>query len=462
MFDTKDVIAGRVAIRCGFLKREDAFACIQAARKDGRSFIDMALKTGLLEADQARSLTRSLDFEHTNPEARGPGLSEQKPGAPRPKKGKRKRPAGELPRLLRPKTKKTPRRTLAFESWELLKEDEPALELAPEPEDPTESGAIEDALGQELEPHHPGAKSIPADEEVTLMIHKDSLRRPPPQDETAPQLPRAGAKVDGYKIIGPVGQGRSGRIFEAMQAGQRYALRFILDIDPAALSRFEKESRIIRELRHVNIVRVHELSLYAGTPYLAMDFNEGPTLEARIRAHAPFDLFRALVIAGKLGYAMAAMHRLGIVHGALASRSVLMRPIDDEPIVVNFGFSYRVLATGGSEAALARSLSAAAPEVLSGDRELLGPQTDIWSLGIMLFEMCTGRAAFSGGSPSELADAIRFLPPPSAKAFNPQLPDSVASLIRRALHKDPADRFEDAMSFIAACRECIEELPEPA
>jgi CHASE2 domain-containing sensor protein/tRNA A-37 threonylcarbamoyl transferase component Bud32 len=265
--------------------------------------------------------------------------------------------------------------------------------------------------------------------------------------------------LDGkYRLDGRLGEGAVGIVYRATHLGLKkvFALKLLKPgpaLDPFSVGRFQREAEALGRLRHPHIVDVTDSGIDPGTgaPYLVMELLEGVPLSELCRTAGPLPLDRALPILAAIAAAVDAAHERGILHRDLKPGNVLLCGGDEEVKVLDFGLaeistSPSPAAAGGKPEELERiadgRLTAtddllgtplyAAPELIRGSRA--GRAADIYSFGVIAYEMLTGRPPFEGSTRDVLAGHLEREPPPGA------LPAGVWSALRDSLAKDPALR----------------------
>lgn len=225
-----------------------------------------------------------------------------------------------------------------------------------------------------------------------------------------------------------------------------------LAAQPGFGERFRAEARLAAQLHHTNIVQLYDFGTADGQPYLVMDFLEGGTLkdrldEARARraVWSPEEVKALLVpIASALDYA----HALGAVHGDVKPANILFSP-RGEPVLTDFGIASALSdGSAGQSGQLIGSPAYMAPEQASGAP--VDSRADVYALGVILYEMVTGRVPFEGASPMAVLLQHLQSPPPPPTRFRPDLADSVAGVLLKGLAKTPADRFATAGDLLRA------------
>lgn len=261
-----------------------------------------------------------------------------------------------------------------------------------------------------------------------------------------------GSELLHYRILGPLGEGGMGRVYlaEDTRLHRKVAIKVLSAVsaeDPVRLARLHREATSLAALNHPNIVTIHAVEEWQGTPFLAMELVEGRTLEDAIPA-AGFDLDAFFEIALPLIDATAAAHDCGVLHRDLKPRNVMVDR-HSRVKVLDFGVAKSMSdATEGEKAAepltedgmVLGTVPYMAPEQLRG--EPMDVRSDIFSLGVTLYQMLSGARPFRGESRAELTSAILRDDPPDF--LRPDLPKRLVAIVRRALAKDPSRRYQTA------------------
>jgi eukaryotic-like serine/threonine-protein kinase len=268
-----------------------------------------------------------------------------------------------------------------------------------------------------------------------------------------------GTRLGPYEILAPLGAGGMGEVYRARDSklGRDVAIKVLpqaFAADPDRLARFGREARVLASLNHPNIAHIHGFEQSGGTSALVMELVEGETLAERL-ARGPIPLDEALPIARQIAEALEAAHEQGIIHRDLKPANVKVRP-DGTVKVLDFGLA-KVLdppATSG-DAMNSPTLSARATRqgVILGTAAYMSPEqaagkgvdrrTDLWSFGVVLMEMLTGRRVFDGETVSHVMAAV-LKSEPDWGALPADTPASVRRLLQRCLEKDRRRRLDSA------------------
>ena len=265
-----------------------------------------------------------------------------------------------------------------------------------------------------------------------------------------------GSKLGAYEILAFIGRGGMGAVYRARdpRLGRDVAIKVLPDEmagDPDRLSRFQREARVVAALNHPHIVTIFSVEEAEGTHFLTMELIEGQTLARLIPAGGlPADRFVA--IAADLADALADAHEKGIVHRDLKPANVMVTN-DGRVKVLDFGLAREVRGTEPEDEAhtaltepgvraVIGTPGYMSPEQVSG--RPIDHRSDIFSLGIVLHQMASGRNPFAGASSAEQISSILRDSPPSLSQTRPELPSDFSRIVRRCLEKDPRRRIQTA------------------
>jgi len=280
-------------------------------------------------------------------------------------------------------------------------------------------------------------------------------------------------QIGDYRILRLLGEGGMGTVYLAEQLHPRRAVALKVVragfVTPALLRRFEFESQVLARLHHPGIAQVFEAGVLdsAGEsrPFFAMEFVEGVTLDVFARAHSVE--IRALVeVMAKIADAVHHAHQKGVIHRDLKPGNVLIDG-SGQPKVLDFGVARATdadlqAATMQTDVGqLVGTLPYMSPEQIVGDPHALDTRTDVWSLGVMLYEMVTGRLPFDFARVTfaEAARMVRDDPVPAARSLASWLPIDLGTIVHKALEKDRDRRYASANDFASDLRAYLDDRP---
>jgi len=274
-----------------------------------------------------------------------------------------------------------------------------------------------------------------------------------------------------YLVEDHLGAGGMGAVYRArhLSMDRPVAIKFLhqrLIEDEAARDRFQTEARAAVKLRHPNAVSVTDFGHTSeGGVYIVMELLEGRTLREIISREAPLETARAISIMLQASEAVAAAHEAGIIHRDLKPSNILITQSSDQPAVVKvLDFGIATFSADDDEDAT----TLAQPNTVIGTPRYMSPEqhtgneltaaTDVYSLGVILYEMLTGTVPFSGSTHAEIAEKHATLPPHSPREIVAAIPEGVEHIVLHALEKQPSDRQGNAGEFRRELLETAERL----
>jgi serine/threonine protein kinase/tetratricopeptide (TPR) repeat protein len=275
-----------------------------------------------------------------------------------------------------------------------------------------------------------------------------------------------------YRLVRPLAQGGMGAVWRAHHEHLDIPIAVKLMAPALAASedaraRFEREAKAAARLSSPHVVQVHDYGLDRGVPYMVMELCEGEDLSDRLRRARRVPLGEAWTIASQIGKALALAHEAGVVHRDLKPSNVFLARVGDDEVVkvLDFGIAkWRAAGTRGAATApgaLLGSPDYMSPEQARGEAEL-DHRSDLWSLGVILFQCLTGGLPFAAGDVAALIGAICGAPIPLATSRAPDLPPAVDRFFDRALARGLGARFQSAREMVRAFAAIVEQAGEPA
>lgn len=253
------------------------------------------------------------------------------------------------------------------------------------------------------------------------------------------------AELEGrYQVLAELGRGGMGIVYQAYdkQLKEQVAIKLLsplLSTDHEALERLTREVSLARRVTHPNVIRIHDIAAVNGLHYISMEYFGGTNLKEHLKRTGPLSLLNAYQVFSQMCNGLEAAHSQGVVHRDLKSQNVMVGPTGQIKII-DFGLARSVHLEGMTATGLIMGTPEyMAPEQVSG--KPVDERADIYALGVILFEMLTGRVPFTGDSPIAVGFQQLKDPPPSPRSLNPQIPEEVERIILKALEKEPIRRY---------------------
>jgi len=276
---------------------------------------------------------------------------------------------------------------------------------------------------------------------------------------------KPGANVGPYQVIDQLGQGGMASVYKAYHAAlDRYVALKVLhqafNEDSTFISRFQREARVVARLEHSHIVPVYDYAEHEGRPYLVMKFIEGDTLKARL-SQGPLSAGEIEQVVDSVGSALAYAHKQGVLHRDIKPSNVLIS-IDGVMYLADFGLA-RIAQDG--ESTLSSDSIMGTPQYISPEQAMgkkdLDNKTDIYSFGVMLYEMVVGCVPFTADTPFSIIHDHIYSPLPLPRMTNPSVPESVERVLLKALAKDRLDRYDTVEDLVHAFKQAWVEAGVP-
>ncbi len=269
-----------------------------------------------------------------------------------------------------------------------------------------------------------------------------------------------GETVGPYNLVAQLGQGGMATVYKAYHVAlDRFVaikvLHYAFMDDSNFLARFQREARVVAKLEHPNIVPVYDFSEFEGRPYLVMKFIEGETLKDRLekgKLSAP----EILSVVDSVGAALAYAHKQNVLHRDIKPSNVLLGQ-DGQIYLADFGLA-RLVETG--ESSLTADRMVGTPQYISPEQALSKPdldaRSDIYSFGVMVYEMTVGKVPFNAESPFSIIHDQIYTPLPMPRQANPEISVPLEQVLLKACSKTPEDRYKDVSTFVQSFRAALE------
>src|SRR3989442_1637043 len=305
--------------------------------------------------------------------------------------------------------------------------------------------------GEEIvDPYPPNRSSIRLDP------RRSALRQPGEKGRVGKMI---GLTISHYKIIRKLGQGIMGIVYQAQDTklDRFVALKFLphhLTANETERSRFIQEAKAASALNHPNVCIIHYIEEYEGAQFIVMEFVEGVTLREKFRA-APLKPNDALAYAVQIGDALQEAHNKGIVHRDIKADNIMVNS-KNQIKVMDFGLaklkgSLKLTRTSSTVGTLAYM----APEQIQGEE--VDGRSDIFSFGVVLFEMLTQHTPFRGEHEAAMMYSIVNEEPEPIDKYRPDLSPEYTRIIKRSLEKDPEDRYQSVADMVSELRRLRKE-----
>ena len=259
--------------------------------------------------------------------------------------------------------------------------------------------------------------------------------------------PRPGQRWGQFQVLAEVARGNMGVVYRARdERGRDVALKVLLGhrADRESNERFQREARTLARLAHRAIVRVEAWGVHQGLPWMALEFVPGTNLQELLDG-GPLPLSRALDLLAQVAAAIDHAHSRGVVHRDLKPANVLVGP-DGAPRITDFGLARLSDASRSltQEGDLVGTPVFMSPEQVKGEIRALGPSTDVWALGVILYLLLARQLPFRGSSIEEVGRRVMHEEPTPPRQLNPDVAEDLERICLCALHKDPRARYQSA------------------
>ncbi|HMB91171.1 MAG TPA: protein kinase, partial [Rhodothermales bacterium] len=257
-----------------------------------------------------------------------------------------------------------------------------------------------------------------------------------------------------FQILETLGKGGMGEIYKARDTrlNRIVAVKVLLAnqfANEEAHLRFKREAQAGAQLEHDNIVTTYDFGIHDGRPFLVMGFIEGETLHQRLKREGMLSVETTIRMIAPIARALAYAHGKSVIHRDITSNNIMIRAEDERPMLIDFGiaqaaYDHRLTAPGESLG----TITYMSPEQAKGQE--VDYRSDLYSLGVVLYECLTGTLPFQSSNSLVLLSNIRFEPHPPLLERRPDLPPWIAKVVDRCLAKDPVDRFQNGNALADA------------
>jgi len=299
------------------------------------------------------------------------------------------------------------------------------------------------------------ATALPLSEKPQISVTR-TLEMP------ADELTRGTLFAGRYEIIEELGAGGMGRVYRAFdkKVDEEVALKLLkpaIAADKRIVERFRNELKIARKIRHANVCAMFDLGEEGKNLFISMEYVRGEDLSSLIRRTEKLTAGKAVLIARQVAEGLGEAHKLGVVHRDLKPGNIMIDK-DGSAKIMDFGIARSLTLPGTTlEGMIIGTPEYMSPEQVEG--KPVDPRSDIYSLGIILYEMVTGRPPFAGDTPFSVAYKHRHEAPEDPRKFNPHLPDALNRVILRCLEKDREARYQTAQELLADLETLESEAP---
>jgi serine/threonine protein kinase len=305
------------------------------------------------------------------------------------------------------------------------------------------------------------------DREINLQMEKSlrvtnmlaSISNPAGVSQMPTTFMNVASALEGrYQVLQELGRGGMGIVFQAhdKQLNDQVAIKILsplLSNDADALDRMKREVAAARRITHPNVIRIHDIAEAKGLHYVSMEYFHGISLKEYIKRSGSLSLMQAYNVASQICDGLEEAHKQGVIHRDLKSQNIIINPAGHLKII-DFGLAHSTHLQGMTATGLIMGTPEyMAPEQVSGKR--VDERADIYSFGIILYELFTGKVPFSGDS----AIAVGFMqmkdPPQPPHQINPQIPPEIETVILKCLEKEPNARFGSVVQVKTALQNAI-------